>query len=316
MLKDGEIALEGDKPAVARALVSRCLDRIDPARRRRLAPLPPPPRVDFADPLELQRARAVLRAALADSGIDPDAADDPAAVPLLADGALVGIIVTGPGGEAVPFVLPEHQGRAIGDLTAERLAEMNRFVLAPRNNEAWWVARGWQVTDTIGGAIRLEPPGLQEPVARGASVALIHAPTDRILLGVRMKEPSKGMWAFPGGKIETGESIEQAALRELDEETRIRSSPIAPPSWSPTCSSRDGTGASTRSPTCSGRPQRPHFPSRPMSSRPDGSPCRRSAPFAPWFRVSLASCVAGGPAGKHRRPDRSRMAPSFHRSPA
>lgn len=221
VLKDGEIDLEGDKAAVARALVSRCLDRIDPARKRRLAPLPPPPRVDFADPLDLQRARAILKAALADSGIDPEAADDPAAVPLRADGVLVGIIVTGPGGEAVPFVLPEHQGRAIGDLTAERLAEMNRYVLAPANNEDWWVARGWQVVDILGGAIRLEPPGLRDPVARGASVALVHVPTDRILLGRRLNKPSQHMWAFPGGQIEEGETIEQAALRELEEETGI-----------------------------------------------------------------------------------------------
>ena len=56
-------------------------------------------------------------------------------------------------------------------------------------------------------------------------MALVHAPTDRILLGRRLTAPSKGMWAFPGGQIEPGESIEQAALRELEEETGIHFDP-------------------------------------------------------------------------------------------
>lgn len=221
-----EIRLDGDKVSVARALVSRCLDRVDPARRRRLAPMPPPPRVDFADPHELTRARTVLKAALADSGIDPQVADDPAAVPLHADGSLVGLIVTGPGGESVPYVLPEHRGREIGDITAERLAELGRHVLAPVSHAPWWVERGWRVVDpTVGGAVRLEPPDQRTPELFGASVTLIHPATDRILLGRRRVEPALGHWSFPGGRAEPGETPEQTALRELHEETGIRFEP-------------------------------------------------------------------------------------------
>jgi len=40
-----------------------------------------------------------------------------------------------------------------------------------------------------------------------------------ILLVKRAREPSKGMWCMPIGFAETGESIEEAALRELREET-------------------------------------------------------------------------------------------------
>ena len=43
----------------------------------------------------------------------------------------------------------------------------------------------------------------------------------KVLLIRRNKEPYKGLWSFPGGKIETGESIEGAALRETKEETGI-----------------------------------------------------------------------------------------------
>ena len=35
-------------------------------------------------------------------------------------------------------------------------------------------------------------------------------------------EPSKGLWAFPGGFLEKGETIERAAIRELYEETGIK----------------------------------------------------------------------------------------------
>jgi 8-oxo-dGTP diphosphatase len=44
----------------------------------------------------------------------------------------------------------------------------------------------------------------------------------RILLVRRANSPDAGRWGFPGGKIEGGETIEQAAVRELFEETGIR----------------------------------------------------------------------------------------------
>lgn len=44
---------------------------------------------------------------------------------------------------------------------------------------------------------------------------------DKVLLVRRGKEPNKGRWGLPGGKIELGETITEAALRELKEETNI-----------------------------------------------------------------------------------------------
>lgn len=45
---------------------------------------------------------------------------------------------------------------------------------------------------------------------------------DEILLGQRAIEPRRGHWGLPGGYVEIGETPEQAALRELFEETGLR----------------------------------------------------------------------------------------------
>ena len=51
------------------------------------------------------------------------------------------------------------------------------------------------------------------------SVALVCG--DRVLLVRRGRAPSLGLYAFPGGRIEPGETAEQAARRELFEETGL-----------------------------------------------------------------------------------------------
>jgi len=48
---------------------------------------------------------------------------------------------------------------------------------------------------------------------------------DRILLVKRGKEPGAGKWSLPGGHLELGESIYDAAARELWEETGIQGRP-------------------------------------------------------------------------------------------
>ena len=44
---------------------------------------------------------------------------------------------------------------------------------------------------------------------------------DRYLLVLRANPPAQDMYAFPGGRIDPGETAEKAVLRELEEETGI-----------------------------------------------------------------------------------------------
>jgi 8-oxo-dGTP diphosphatase len=63
------------------------------------------------------------------------------------------------------------------------------------------------------------PPG---PALRFVAAALI-VRDGAVLIGQRRPDqPMALMWEFPGGKIEAGESPEQALARELDEELGIR----------------------------------------------------------------------------------------------
>jgi mutator protein MutT len=44
---------------------------------------------------------------------------------------------------------------------------------------------------------------------------------DKILLEKRKNAPGKGKWSVPGGLVELGESMEQAVIREVKEETGL-----------------------------------------------------------------------------------------------
>ena len=45
---------------------------------------------------------------------------------------------------------------------------------------------------------------------------------DKFLLIKRIKEPYIGLWSLPGGKIEFGETLEEAIVREVEEETSLK----------------------------------------------------------------------------------------------
>ena len=58
----------------------------------------------------------------------------------------------------------------------------------------------------------------KRPIA-GIGAIVIH--NEHVLLVKRAKPPKQGLWCIPGGKIRFGETLEQAAEREIKEETGV-----------------------------------------------------------------------------------------------
>ena len=58
----------------------------------------------------------------------------------------------------------------------------------------------------------------------GALAVVVH--DANVLLVQRSKQPDAGLWGFPGGHVEWGETVMQAAQRELREETSVIAEPL------------------------------------------------------------------------------------------
>jgi ADP-ribose pyrophosphatase YjhB (NUDIX family) len=62
---------------------------------------------------------------------------------------------------------------------------------------------------------------LTDGLPRVGSALIVRDEANRILLGKRNKDPQRGNWILPGGKIHAFETIADAAARELSEETGL-----------------------------------------------------------------------------------------------
>lgn len=62
---------------------------------------------------------------------------------------------------------------------------------------------------------------MPDGLPRVGSALLVRDEANRILLGKRNKDPQRGRWVIPGGKIRPFETIGAAAARELREETGL-----------------------------------------------------------------------------------------------
>lgn len=58
-----------------------------------------------------------------------------------------------------------------------------------------------------------------------ASVAVFRE--GRVLIATRTRPPGAGVWSLPGGLVEIGETLEEAALRELQEEVGVTARIVA-----------------------------------------------------------------------------------------
>ena len=72
--------------------------------------------------------------------------------------------------------------------------------------------------------MRLYCTGRQRPIYENpvpAACVVLVDDHQRLLLVKRRVAPKQGMWCLPGGFVECGETPEQAAVRELQEETGL-----------------------------------------------------------------------------------------------
>jgi ADP-ribose pyrophosphatase YjhB (NUDIX family) len=76
-----------------------------------------------------------------------------------------------------------------------------------------------------GQSLRPHCPGCRRFYYRNpvpAACLFVRNEAGHLLLAQRAVEPAKGCWTLPGGFVELGETTEEAALRELLEETGLR----------------------------------------------------------------------------------------------
>lgn len=70
--------------------------------------------------------------------------------------------------------------------------------------------------------------GGEYPAGPQTAVGAIVFRDDKVLLVKRANRPGKGLWAIPGGRVELGETLKEAASREVKEETGVIVSPKDP----------------------------------------------------------------------------------------
>ena len=68
---------------------------------------------------------------------------------------------------------------------------------------------------------QMSPENNGYPLQPVVAVGAIVFKNNRVLLVRRAQPPSQDMWAIPGGRVEIGETLQEAAEREILEETGI-----------------------------------------------------------------------------------------------
>jgi len=149
------------------------------------------------------------------------------------------------------FLLPRVRGTGLGALVLDHLSRRGDTLAVPSESPAktFFVHRGYTEKHRRGGLAFLIPPSKRSDLLDGGSVCLYDPLSSSVLLGLRLRPPWQDRWSFPGGSVEEGETLLQAALRELKEETGLEA-PVAEPWASETITVGSGAGDKTWRVTC------------------------------------------------------------------
>lgn len=83
------------------------------------------------------------------------------------------------------------------------------------------MSRAMSITNTASASLPTKPPEVNKKMVLVVAAALINK-DGQVLLAQRPEgKAMAGLWEFPGGKIESGETPEQALSRELQEELQV-----------------------------------------------------------------------------------------------
>lgn len=88
-----------------------------------------------------------------------------------------------------------------------------------RNVNNWFLGKGSAAGAETRGADKMSTR--EYPDKPQVAVGAIVIKDGRVLLVKRSQPPSEGLWAIPGGRVELGETLKQAAEREIIEETGL-----------------------------------------------------------------------------------------------
>jgi len=132
----------------------------------------------------------------------------------------------------IPLRITEGDQKLSRPLASVIIIEEIHFI---KENEAWTKGK-YKIIKILGEndnyfdgyEVRKEKPVEKKKVGAGFGVILIK--DNKILLGMRHPDPDKadsafrsaGEWSLPGGKLDFGESLEEGAIREVEEETSIK----------------------------------------------------------------------------------------------